>query len=188
MLPLQPVGANTGVVLNRFLKTRGMTTPSAHAEKVLVVERLLKHEHARKLQGDIVPERLRDPDGGSLHVWLLERRPELASRFPQLDVNHRAPEGDTWVSELKNIQNVAPMLDMVTMRRYYEAKIRNPDDHAKVWTGGYRRVVNKTHVGSFKYHPPTEDRPDLCWIRYHCAASMRKDGYTVTVRLYTAGF
>jgi hypothetical protein len=176
----EQVNLNTSVELDRLLKTRGMTTPTTRAEKVTAVERLLQHERARELDGDIGGPRLRDPDGGSLHMWLLERRPEHAGKFAQLDVIHRAPEGDGWVSDLSMIQNVAPILNQVTMRRYYESKIRDLDGRTKVWIGGYRRVVNKTHISSFKYHPPTADRPHLCWVRYHCAASMRKDGYTVT--------
>jgi hypothetical protein len=181
VLPFEPVSANTGVALTRFLKTRGMTTPTLHADKVTWVQNVLAHELDRSKQGDLFPARLRCPDGTSMHKWLLERRPELAGRFPQLDDKHKAPEGDGWISDLEVIQRVAPVLNQVTMRRYYEPKIRAPGGETKVWSGGYRRVVNRTHIISFKYHPPTEDQPQLCWVRYHCPASMRKNGYNVTV-------
>ena len=90
--------------------------------KVAAVQGLLAHELERREQGDLFAVRLRCPDGGSLHYRLLERRPELAGRFLQPDVIYQAPEDDSWVSDSEEIQRVAPVLDLVTMRRHYEGE------------------------------------------------------------------
>jgi len=45
-------------------------------------------------QGNLFAVQLHCPYGGPLHYKLLQRRPELAGRFPQ-------PEDDSWVSDLE---------------------------------------------------------------------------------------
>ena len=128
--------------------------------------------------------RIRDPSGASLHRHLIETRPALLRVFPQLDPANAAPSADDggWLTDKNQICEEAPVLELSVMEKFYEIKLGRAGV-SKVWGDAYKRMLNRTSIPNFRYHPPTEARPSVCWIQCSVPASMKALSYPVSIAL-----
>ena len=178
-LPAMPVKKIDGAVLKRFLKTRGYPAGHAKPELVRQVKNLLELEEKNKADGNWV--RLRDPDGGSLHTYLRDKR---GVRFPHLVGEFEAPgnESAEWITGIDKIAEVCPVLQEITMWTHYGVKMRGVKDLPKVLKDGYRRIVNRRGV-PLRFHPAVSGRDGVCWFQCDIPASMKPLPYKVTLAM-----
>ena len=171
--------------LRFWLKTRDRVLPTGMliADARKFIENQIKIEEIAIAKGDKIT--IRDPEGGSLHAVLLRREPGLRSAFPQFNPENNPPPDTSlsWETSIATIGVVAPVLQTVTLRQHYAAKLRFADATTKVIKMGYTRMVNRTRLRGFAYHGPTPGKDDLCWVRWDVPRSMNAGTYTAIVCL-----
>ena len=175
-LPVMPVHQNSLATLQRFLKTRSHPASGFNkADLVLQIEQLLGLEEGNKASGNWV--RLRDPDGGSLHTYLRDRR---GLRFPHLSGECPAPPFDSaeWITGIDKIAEVCPVLERITMFLFYGVRMRGVKELPKVLKDGYQRMFNR-RGHQLRFHPGD----GVCWFQCDIPASMKPLPYKVTLAM-----
>ena len=194
VLPVEQVEKNKKTDLIRWLnvrrndRRRGDTDPNRSQEELVaeVMQRMEIERRYEALDIDIAGD-VQDPDGKSLHTYLVHHYNIPASQFPELDPNLNAPMDDElWCDDVELFRETSPVMgEDVIITWLAGMSVYNDPVRTKAYRQGYARIharavlpIRFAQIG----HPWMATHFRL-WFRVAIPASLKVTRYSVTVCL-----